>query len=144
MLRLKKKPVYISSIFETSKNTNKSSSQRPLVTRLSLNDSGDQAFRRGGTCGFGSHGSEDPNEDNTLSGFSGFNQRISSCDWKQMPQEAVVEEFVDVEKLARLMWLVRLWLPPSRKVDVAPLSPPSLRSHALIALQTRVALERGI
>lgn len=54
---------------------------------------------------------------------------------KKKSQEATAWEFVDMEKLARLIWLVRWRLPPSRKVHVRPLSLPSIRSHVLTALQ---------
>lgn len=53
-------------------------------------------------------GSETPNRDNTLSAFNVFNQGISYCDWKQNVPDSYHVGVASRQKLARLIWLVRV------------------------------------
>lgn len=72
----------------------------------------DQLLQQGmtgpGSCLRQDPGSETPNKDNTLSAFNVFNERISYCDWKQNVPDSYHVGVADRQKLARLIWLVRV------------------------------------
>lgn len=82
-----------------------------LQSALFLQRSRDQLLQQGMT-GPSSRlrhpGSEPPNKDNTLWAFNVFNEGISYCDWKQNVPDSYHVGVADRQKLARLIWLVRV------------------------------------
>lgn len=86
-----------------------------MLSTLFPQRSRDQLLQRGmrGTSSRLKHpGSETPNRDNTLSAFNVFNQGISYCDWKQNVPDSYHAGVAGRQKLARLIWLVRVKIAP--------------------------------